>query len=65
MNELLLVVRIAGQRVALPAGRIESVVELDTLIPAPRGRAYRRPVSAAQPCADGDLLPPLAWPVEA
>ena len=36
MNELLLVVRIAGQRVALPAVRIESVVELDTLIPVPR-----------------------------
>lgn len=36
MNELLLVVRVAGQRVALPAVRIESVVELDTLIPVPR-----------------------------
>lgn len=36
MNELLLLVRIADQRVALPAVRIESVVEIDTLIPVPR-----------------------------
>ena len=33
MNELLLVVTIAGERVALPAAAVESVVELDTLIP--------------------------------
>jgi purine-binding chemotaxis protein CheW len=36
MNELLLIVTIAGQRVALPAAAVESVVELDTLIPVPR-----------------------------
>jgi purine-binding chemotaxis protein CheW len=35
MNELLLIVTIAGQRVALPADAVESVVELDTLIPVP------------------------------
>ena len=35
MNELLLVVTIAGERVALPAASVESVVELDTLIPVP------------------------------
>jgi purine-binding chemotaxis protein CheW len=36
MNELLLVVTIAGERVALPAAAVESVVELDALIPVPR-----------------------------
>ena len=36
MNELLLVVTIAGERVALPAAAVESVVELDTLVPVPR-----------------------------
>jgi purine-binding chemotaxis protein CheW len=46
MNELLLVVRIAGQRVALPAGRIESVVELDTLIPVPRAAEHIAGLSA-------------------
>ena len=46
MNELLLVVRIAGQRVALPAARIESVVELDTLIPVPRAAAHVAGLSA-------------------
>ena len=46
MNELLLVVRIAGQRVALPAVRIESVVELDTLIPVPRAADHVAGLSA-------------------
>lgn len=46
MNELLLVVRIAGQRVALPAARIESVVELDTLIPVPRAAHHIGGLSA-------------------
>jgi len=36
MNELLLIVSIGEQRVALPAVAVESVVELDTLIPVPR-----------------------------
>jgi purine-binding chemotaxis protein CheW len=36
VNELLLVVTIGGERVALPAASVESVVELDTLIPVPR-----------------------------
>ena len=35
MSELLLVVNIGGERVALPADSVESVVELDTLIPVP------------------------------
>jgi purine-binding chemotaxis protein CheW len=46
MNERLLVVRIAGQRVALPAGRIESVVELVTLIPVPRAAEHIAGLSA-------------------
>lgn len=46
MNELLLVVRIAGQRVAMPAVRIESVVELDTLIPVPRAAEHVAGLSA-------------------
>jgi purine-binding chemotaxis protein CheW len=46
MNQLLLVVRIAGQRVALPAARIESVVELDTLIPVPRAAEHVAGLSA-------------------
>lgn len=36
MNELLLIVSIAGSRVAFPAADVESVVELDALIPVPR-----------------------------
>ena len=35
MTGLLLVVEIAGERVALPSSEAESVVELDTLIPVP------------------------------
>lgn len=46
MNELLLVVQIAGQRVALPAARIESVVELDTLIAVPRAAYHVAGLSA-------------------
>jgi purine-binding chemotaxis protein CheW len=46
VNELLLVVRIAGQRVALPAARVESVVELDTLIPVPRAANHIGGLSA-------------------
>ena len=46
MNELLLVVRIAGQRVAFPAVRVESVVELDTLIPVPRAALHVAGLSA-------------------
>jgi purine-binding chemotaxis protein CheW len=36
MNELLLVVMIAGERVALCAAAVEAVVELETVIPVPR-----------------------------
>ena len=46
MNELLLVVTIAGQRVALPAAAVESVVELDALIPVPRAAPHIAGLSA-------------------
>ena len=46
MNELLLVVTIAGERVALKADAVESVVELDTLIPVPRAAAHVAGLSA-------------------
>ena len=35
MAELLLIVRLAGQRVALPAADVESVVEIEALTPVP------------------------------
>lgn len=40
MNLLLLIATIAGTRVALPAARIESVIELDALIPVPRAAPH-------------------------
>lgn len=46
MNELLLVVTIAGEHVALPAASVESVVELDTLIPVPRAAPHVAGLSA-------------------
>lgn len=46
MNALLLVVTIGGERVALPASAVESVVELDTLIPVPRAAAHVAGLSA-------------------
>jgi purine-binding chemotaxis protein CheW len=46
VNELLLVVTIAGERVALPAASVESVVELDTLIPGPRAAPHIAGLSA-------------------
>ena len=46
MNELLLIVTIAGDRVALPAVAVESVVELDPLIPVPRAAAHVAGLSA-------------------
>ncbi|MEO7177844.1 MAG: chemotaxis protein CheW [Allosphingosinicella sp.] len=35
MAELLLIVRLAGERVALPAAEVESVVEIEAMTPAP------------------------------
>jgi purine-binding chemotaxis protein CheW len=46
VNELLLIVTIADSRVALPAAAVESVVELDTLIPVPRAPAHVAGLSA-------------------
>jgi purine-binding chemotaxis protein CheW len=46
MNELLLIVSIAGSRVALPAAAVESVVELEALIPVPRAPAHIAGLSA-------------------
>jgi purine-binding chemotaxis protein CheW len=46
MKELLLIVTIGGQRVALPSAAVESVVELDTLIPVPRAAAHVAGLSA-------------------
>jgi len=46
MNTLLLIVTIAGERVALPAAAVESVVELDALIAVPRAAAHVAGLSA-------------------
>jgi len=46
MNELLLIVTIAGERVAFPAASVESVVELDTLIAVPRAQPHIAGLSA-------------------
>ena len=46
MNELLLIVSVAGSRVAFPAAKVESVVELDTLSPVPRAAAHVAGLSA-------------------
>jgi purine-binding chemotaxis protein CheW len=43
---LLLIVTIAGQRVALPADAVESVVDLDTLIHVPRVQPHVAGLSA-------------------
>ena len=46
MSELLLIATIGGDRVALPAAAVESVVELDALIPVPRAAAHVAGLSA-------------------
>ncbi len=46
MSALLLVVTVAGQRVAFAADAVESVVELDTLIPVPRAAPHIAGLSA-------------------
>jgi purine-binding chemotaxis protein CheW len=46
MAELLLIVTIGGERVAFPAAAVESVVELDTLIPVPRAAPHIAGLSA-------------------
>jgi purine-binding chemotaxis protein CheW len=46
MNQLLLIVTIAGNRIALRASEVEAVVELDTLIPVPRAALHIAGLSA-------------------
>jgi purine-binding chemotaxis protein CheW len=46
VNELLLIVTIGDQRVALPAASVESVVELESLIPVPRAAPHVAGLSA-------------------
>ena len=46
MADLLLIVTIAGERVALPAAAVESVVELESLIPVPRAASHVAGLSA-------------------
>src|SRR3954466_1722260 len=46
MYELLLVVTIGGERVALRAAAVESVVELESLIPVPRAAPHVAGLSA-------------------
>ena len=46
MNELLLIVTIANERVALPAAAVESVVEPEALTPVPRAAPHVAGLSA-------------------
>lgn len=46
MNNLILIVVIGGSRVALPAAAVESVVEIDVLIPVPRAAPHVAGLSA-------------------
>lgn len=46
MNQLLLIVNIAGERVAIPAADVESVVELEGLTPVPRSARHVAGLSA-------------------
>ena len=46
MSQLLLIVSIGGSRVAFPSAAVESVVELDTLIPVPGAAAHVAGLSA-------------------
>ena len=45
-DQLLLIVRIAGRRVALPATEVEGVVELDGITPTPRAASHVAGLSA-------------------
>ena len=56
MNQLLLIVSIAGSRVALPAAAVESVVELEALIPVPRAPAHIAGLSALRSRGDRVML---------
>ncbi|WP_114951416.1 chemotaxis protein CheW [Sphingosinicella terrae] len=45
-DHLLLIVRLAGRRVALPAAEVEGVVELDGITPTPKAAAHVAGLSA-------------------
>lgn len=40
MSAPLLIVKVAGDRIAVPADRVHSVIELERIIPAPRAPGY-------------------------
>ena len=46
MADLLLIVRLAGRRIALPASEVEAVVELDGVTPAPQAQPHVAGLSA-------------------
>ena len=46
MADLLLIVRLAGRRIALPASEVEAVVELDGVTPAPKAQPHVAGLSA-------------------
>ena len=46
MSDLLLIVRLAGRLIALPASEVEGVVELDGITPAPRAAGHVAGLSA-------------------
>ena len=46
MADLLLIVRLAGRRIALPASEVEAVVELEGITPAPRAARHVAGLSA-------------------
>jgi len=46
MSDLLLIVKLAGRRIALPASEVEGVVELDGITPAPRAAGHVAGLSA-------------------
>lgn len=46
MAELLLIARLAGRRIAVPAAEVEAVVELEGLTPAPRAAPHVAGLSA-------------------
>lgn len=46
MGDLLLIVRLAGRRIALPASEVEAVVELDSITPAPQALPHVAGLSA-------------------
>ena len=46
LAELLLIVRLAGERVALPASLVEAVVEVEAITPVPRAAPHVRGLAA-------------------